>query len=281
MVSSELSPEMMTGSILYVSPGEPYLGEAVMHLLLAFNSEPNKNAKYPPREREHAQIAIALIMVARESVIKNKLFMMEKDEDPDSGKEENVFLKTTGYPKERAAFILWQEVRILRNQIIHNAYFEQSTKGGKISIATKNRLVGSDKKYIDLHDECTKQWRLNINPLNVSRYEALVCFLLFYWYGKETGVWTSNKPLLEPHVDCRMKHKIHDCWITRNDYQALIGEGKDFGLLIGFLSGRLPGEQRERFFNLVADTFNIDMKDSLRLAKDIIKMSGRQKLDFD
>lgn len=257
---------------LYVHPGEPYIGEAVMHLLLAFNSEPNIEGAYPPREREHAQIAIALTMVALESIVKGKLFLLGDKEEP--GTREDRFLHTLpGYTKEHKALVLWHELHILRNIIIHSAYFSQSTKGGKISAATKKRLVGSDKKYVDLPDERTKQWMLCINPLGVSRYEALVCLMLFCWYGKETGVWTSNEPLRALHVDCRMKLK----WIDRNDYQNLIGEGKDFVPLIAYLSGRLPEEQRKGFVKLVQDTFKIDMDERLKFANDLLNMTRNER----
>jgi hypothetical protein len=219
--------EIMSESVFNVYPGQPYIGEAVMHLLLAFDNEPNNGGKCTPREHEHSQIAIALTMVALESIVKSKLH--KKDEKEPKTTEEVFLLTLDKYSQKCGALVLWNELKILRNQVIHSAYFECSTKGSKISTATKRRLVTPFyKDFLDLPDECTRQWRLSINPLCVSRYEALVCFMFFYWYGKETGVWISNQPLHTPHVDCRMKYNIRKEWIDRGDFQQLIGERNRF-----------------------------------------------------
>ena len=197
----------MSENAFYVYPGQPFIGEAIIHLLLAFNNEPNKEGRYSSREREHSQIAIALTMVALESIVKSKL--NERDEIEPKTTEE-VFLRTLEekYPKEHGGLVLWHELNILRNHIVHSAYFKNSTKGSEISTATKQRLDKNSfyKEFLDRPNECTRRWRLSINPLSVSRYESLVCFMFFYWYGKETGVWESNLPLHTPHVDCRMKN---------------------------------------------------------------------------
>lgn len=269
----------MSESVFNVYPGQPYIGEAVIHLLLAFNNEPNNEGKYSPRELEHSQIAIALAMVALESIVKIKL--NERDEIEPKTTEE-IFLHTIEkYSKEHGALVLWNELKILRNQIIHSAYFERSTKGSKISTATKRRLqTPFYKDFLDLPDECTSLWRLSINPLSVSRYESLVCFMFFYWYGKETGVWKSNQPLHTPHVDCRIKYNIRENWIDRGDYQQLIGERNDFILFIAYLSGRLPEKHRIRFVELVHKTFNIDMNERLKFAKDLLKMFKNARPDF-
>jgi len=183
---------MVSNAVLYVYPRQPYIGEAVMHLLLAFNNEPNNEGRYSPHEHEHSQIAIALTMVALESIVKTKLNEGDKIEP---NKTEEVFLSTLErYSKEHAALVLWNEIKILRNQITDSAYFERSTKGGKISTSTKRRLrTPFYADFLDLSDECTRLWRLSINPLSVSRYEALVCFMFFIGMAKkqEYGKTTS------------------------------------------------------------------------------------------
>lgn len=268
--------EMMSDSVFFVYPGQPYIGEAVMHLLLAFNNEPNNEGQSSPHEREHSQIAIALTMVALESIVKIKLNEVDKIEP---SKTEEVFLCTLDkYSKEHGALVLWNELKILRNQIIHSAYFERSTKGSKISTATRKRLEKSFyKDFLDRLNECTRRWRLSINPLSVSRYESLVCFMFFYWYGKETGV-ISNLHIYTPHVDCRMNRRN---WINREDYQNLIGNGNNFIPFIAYLSGRLPEEHRIRFVRLVQETFSIDMDKKMEFAKDLLKMFKNERPNFD
>jgi len=114
--------------------------------------------------------------------------------------------------------------------------------------------------YLDLVGECTKKWRLTINPLNVSRYEAFVGLLFFYWFGKETGVWKSNSPLHTPDVDCRMKYNIHGDWINRDDYHHLVGHGNEFIYLIGYLSGRLSKKHRNILVGLANEALGIGFK---------------------
>ncbi len=163
------------------------------------------------------------------------------------------------------------ELKILRNSIVHSAYFERNARGGYISKATKKKLKSSYySPYLDLDEECTKKWRLTINPLNVSRYEAFVGLMFFYWYGKETSVWKSNNPLDTPYVDCRMKYNIQ--WINRNDYQHLVGHGKDFSYLIGYMSGRLSEKHRTILVGLANEALGIDLDSSLRVATGILDM---------
>ena len=63
----------MSESIIYVYPGQPFIGEAIIHLLWAFNNESHNDGRCSPHEREHSQIAYALIMIALESIVKNRL----------------------------------------------------------------------------------------------------------------------------------------------------------------------------------------------------------------
>ncbi len=261
----------MLENAFFIYPGQPYIGEAIIHLLLAFNNEPNNEGKFSPLEGEHSQIAYALIMVALESIVKAKL---DEKDLIEPRKIEDLFEQTLDtFTKDHGGFEFWNELKILRNQIIHSAYFERSSKGGYISKATESKLKSQYySKYLDLKEECTKKWRLRINPLNVSRYEPFASLLFFYWYGKETKVWKSNQPLRTPDVDCRMKYNIQEGWISRNDYHRLVGHSGDFINLIGFLSGRLPKKNRHMFFNLVNEAFDIDLKYHLNLAHDILKM---------
>lgn len=264
----------------YIYPGQPFIGEAIIHLLLAFNNEPNNEGRCSPREMEHSQIAYALIMIALESIVKVKL--NEKDVvEPE--KAEDLFKQTIErFTKEHGSFELWTELKILRNYIIHSAYFERSTIGGYKSKATKKKLESRYYlPYIDQVEECTNKWRLSINPLNVSRYEPLVSLMFFYWYGKQTSVWKSNQPLDTPDVDCRVKYNIHGDWINRDDYHHLVGNGNDFIHLIGYLSGRLSEKQRNMFVKLVDETLGIDLKYSLQVANGILQMFRNQRPNFD
>lgn len=262
----------MLNKIFYVSPGQPFIGEAIIHLLLALNNEPKSNGIPFINEGEHSKIAYALIMIALESIVKVKLH--EKDL-VEPAKTEDLFEQTLEkFTKKHGSLELWQELKILRNSIIHSAYFETSARDGRISKATEKRLKSSYySPYLDLDEKCTKKWRLTINPLNVSRYEAFVCLMFFYWYGKETGVWQSNRPLNTPNVDCRMKYKI--LWINKNDYNLLVGNGKDFSYIIGYMSGRLSEKHRTILVSLANEALSIDLDSSLSAANGILDMNRK------
>lgn len=264
----------MTESVIFVYSGQPFIGEAIIHLLWAFNNEPYNDGKCSPHEREHSQIAYALIMIALESLVKIRLD--EKDIKEPRELESLAEATIQGFTKQHGGYELWMELKILRNQIIHSAYFERNTKGGYTSKATENRL-GSKyyKQYFDRDEECTKKWRLSINPLNVTRYEPFVGLLFFYWYGKTTNVWKSNNPLDTPDVDCRMKYNIK--WINRDEYHHLVGHGKDFGYLIGYLSGRLPKAYRSLLNDLANEVLGIDLNDSFTNAKGILSMFNNDR----
>ena len=269
----------MSDNAFFVYPGQPFIGEAIMHLLLAFNNEPNNEGRFSPHEGEHSQVAYALIMIALESIVKVKL--NEKDVEAPKYVEDLFDQTLEQYTKAHGGLELWNELKILRNQLIHSAYFERGAKGGHISKATKKGLKTTYYlKYLDIDEECTKKWRLSVNPLNVSRYEPLVSLLFFYWYGRETKVWESNLPLDTPDVDCRMKYNIQENWITRDDYHKLVGHGKDFINLIGYLSGRLSERHRDIFVQLVNETFHIDMNDTIKVANDILHMFRNQHMDI-
>lgn len=255
---------------MFVYPGQPSIGEAIMHLLLACDNEPEADGRFSPLENQHAQIAISLTMIALESIVKHKLH--EKDEEEPQYLE-NVFLNTLdGYAKNHPALKLWTEVKILRNQIIHSGFFATSVRGGKVSAATRAKLDrGWYAPYVDMKTESTNRWQLIINPLGVSRYEALVALAFFSWYGKETGVWKSNQPLGQPYVDPRMESLRGD-WIDTGTYYHLIGHGPDFDMLIAFLSGRLPPDQKGRLYSLVKEDLQFDMEKLHRHAITMLEM---------
>lgn len=268
----------MSENVIYVYPGQPFIGEAIIHLLWAFNNEPHNDGRCSPHEREHSQIAYALIMIALESIVKIRLDERDIEEPREL---EKLFEETIeGFTKQHGGFELWTELKILRNQIIHSAYFERNTKGGYTSKATENKLESRYyKQYFDRDEECTKKWRLSINPLNVSRYEPLVSLMFFYWYGKTTSVWKSNNPLDTPDVDCRMKYNIQ--WINRDEYHHLVGHGNDFIYLIGYLSGRLSKIHRNILTKLANEALGIDLNDSLRSANGILSMFRNDRPDLD
>ena len=253
----------MQDATMFVYPGQPSIGEAIMHLILAFDNEPEEDGRFSPLENQHSQIAIALTMIALESIVKHKLH--EKDElEPQY--VEGVFLNTLdGYTNDHPALNLWRELKILRNQVIHSGFFETSVKEGKISTATRAKLDrGWYAPYVNMMTESTNRWQLIINPLSVSRYEGLVTLAFFYWYGKETGVWKSNQPLGQPYVDPRMKN-LRGKWMDTGTYYHLIGHGPEFDRLIAFLSGRLPPDQKSRFYSLVKEDLQIDMEQLHRM----------------
>jgi hypothetical protein len=266
----------MSENVIYVYTGQPFIGEAVIHLLMAFNSEPYDGG-CSPHEREHSQIALALIMIALESIVKVRLDTKGIKEPREL---EKLFEETVdGFTREHGGLELWTELKILRNQVIHSAYFQRNAKGGYTSRATENKLQAPHyMPYIDRDEECTKRWQLSINPLNLTRYEAFIAFLFFYWYGKATGAWKSNNPLDTPEVDCRMKHNIQ--WITRDDYSLLVGHGNDFSPLIGCFSGRLSKKHRDISFRLAEEALELDLNSSLRVANGILSMSRNQWPDL-
>jgi len=259
----------MSENVIYVYTGQPFIGEAVMHLLMAFNSEPYDDGRCSPHEREHSQIALALIMIALEGLVKASLDMKDIEEPREL---EKLFEETVdGFTRKQGGLELWTELKILRNQVIHSAFFQRNIKGGYTSKATKKKLQTRHYlAYIARDEECTKRWQLSINPLNLTRYESFIAFLFFYWYGKATGAWKSNNPLDTPEVDCRMKHNIQ--WISRDDYYYLVGHGSDFGYLIGYLCGRLPKKNRVLCFKLVIEELGIDLNETLRVASEILAM---------
>ncbi len=96
----------MSENAFYVYPGQPFIGEAIIHLLLAFNNEPNSKGRRSINEGEHSQIAYALIMIALESIIKVKL--NEKD-IVEPAKTEDLFEQTVEkFTKEHGSFELWE-----------------------------------------------------------------------------------------------------------------------------------------------------------------------------
>jgi len=92
--------------------------------------------------------------------------------------------------------------------------------------------------------------------------------MFFYWYGKTTSVWKSNNPLDTPDVDCRMKYNIQ--WINRDDYHHIVGHGKDFIYLIGYLSDRLPEKHRSILVELAYEALGFDLNSSLKIATGIL-----------
>ncbi len=264
---------------VFIYPGQPFIGEAMIQLLLAFNNEPRDDARPSILECEHSKLSIASTMIALEGIVKIKL---HETDIPEPRGVEDLFLCTLDkFTKNHKALNLWIELKILRNQIIHSAYFESSIEGKPISKAT---LKGLNSKYYAEHlclpDERTKRWRLKINPLAVSRYEALVALLFFYWYGRETGVWKSNNPLHAPFVDSRMKYGIRDNWISIGEYNHLLGHGSDFVRLIGYLSGRLSATHQEAFYRLSRETLNLDIESKYRSSVSILKMFKNMKVTF-
>lgn len=264
---------MDTGeNVMFVYPGAPFIGEAVMHLLLAFDNEPRNDGRFSPLEREHSQIAIALIMVALESLVKIKL---HEQNDIEPHYREDLFLNTLeGYTKEHGALEFWNELQILRNQIIHSAYFESSNKGSTKSAATIKRLKSAHTiQYIDMEKEITKAWELSINPLSVTRYEAFTCFLFFYWYGKKTGIWISNLPLDTPYVDGRMKSNLRGKWIDIGIYSTLIGHTSNYIQLLAFLWGRLSEDKKLLINNKSVEQLDIDLEEFHRATMTMLKMT--------
>ncbi len=257
---------------MFVYPGAPFIGEAVMHLLLAFDNEPRNDGRFSPLEREHSQIAIALIMVALESLVKIKL---HEQNDIEPHYREDLFLNTLeGYTKEHGALEFWNELQILRNQIIHSAYFESSNKGSAKSAATIKRLKSPHTlKHIDLTKEITKAWELSINPLSVTRYEAFACLLFFYWYGKKTDIWISNLPLDTPYIDSRMKSNLRSKWIDRDIYSTLIGHTSNYIQLLAFLWGRLSDDRKLLINNKSVEQLDIDLGEFHRATMTMLKMT--------
>lgn len=256
---------------IFVYPGEPFIGEAMMQLLLSFNNQPDSQGRSSPNEREHSKLSIAATMIALESIVKIKL---HESDIAEPHKIEELFVSTLDqFTKDHKALDLWIELKILRNQIIHSAYFESSIEGSAVSKAT---LKGLESKYyadhFSLSDERTKMWRLRINPLAVSRYEALVAIMFFYWYGQQTKIWRSNNPLHTPFVDSRMKYEIRDNWISIGEYNHLLGHGGDFIRLLGYLSGRLSTNQRKLFYDRCSSTFNIDLESKHNSAVSLLNM---------
>ncbi|NQU63907.1 MAG: hypothetical protein HQ517_06440 [SAR324 cluster bacterium] len=263
-------------NVMFVYPGAPFIGEAIMHLLLAFDNEPTNDGRFSPREREHSQIAIALIMVALESLVKIKL---HEQNDIEPHYREDLFLNTLeGYTKEHGALEFWNELYILRNQIIHSAYFESSNKGSTKSAATIKRLKSAHTiQYIDMEKEITKAWELSINPLSVTRYEAFTCLLFFYWYGKKTGIWISNLPLDTPYVDGRMKSNLRGKWIDTDIYSKLIGSGSDYTQLLGFLWNRLSSRHKTIVNEKSKEQLGINLSEYYNTAVTMLDMFKNSK----
>jgi len=248
------------GAMWFVYPATPFIGEAVMHLILACNNEPRADGKPSVNEREHAQISIALLMVALESLVKIKLHRIDKIEPSDKGELFTTTLQ--GYTKEHGALNLWQELQILRNQVMHSAYFESSKKGSVISTATLQRLqTKRTSSKIDLENESTINWKLQINPLSVSRYEAFICLLFFYWYGKESETWISNLPLHATYVDERLRTSIKNDWIDRDLFASLIGEGSNYIQFLSFMWGRLSEQYQKQSNRLSIEELGIDLEE--------------------
>ncbi len=55
-------------------------------------------------------------------------------------------------------------------------------------------------------------------------------------------------------------------------YYHLIGHGPDFDRLIAFLSGRLPPDQKQRFYDLIKEDLQIDMEQLFQHATSMLKM---------
>jgi len=260
-------------NIWFVYPGQPYIGESIINLLLAFNNEPREDGNCSILEREHSQLSIALSMIALESIVKVKLDQIDEYEPSKIG--ELFTLTVDKNTSDTLAIDLWTELKILRNQIIHSAYFTTSSTGGHISKATRRKLESPYyRKFLDIDNERTINWSLKINPLSVTRYEALVCFLFFYWYGRKTGVWKINLPLHPVYVDSRIKYNIKNNWIDNGTYNHLIGSSNnsDFIKLIAFLSSRLPKKIQQNLYNLSKKYLNIDLKAEIDFTNTVLKM---------
>jgi len=249
-----------------------------MHLLLSFDNEPNSDGTGSIREQEHAQISTSLTMIAFESIVKVKLHDLDSIDPKDYVKLFNLTLDDPDH--EDRAFILWTELRILRNHIIHGAYFQTSSKGGIVSRETEKTLQSRHySKFINRDEECTINWHLRLNPLSIYRYEALTALLFFYWYGQNSKVWKSNVPLHDPYTDVRMRYSFKNKWFNRGDYYRLLGHHGDFIKLLGFLTSRLNSIQQKMFCDLCLNELGIDMQNEMRIAHMIIEMPNNTSIN--
>lgn len=67
--------------------------------------------------------------------------------------------------------MFWQDLKIIRNNIIHAAFFQSSKEGSRISVATKAELNSKYySQFIDFTTMKTKRIQLIINPFSVTRY---------------------------------------------------------------------------------------------------------------
>ena len=255
----------------FLYPGQPFIGEGIINTILACDNDPMETPSASPNEHEKAQIAFAMILIAVESLVQTKL---NQNNSKGSDRIENIAKKTLGINDVNDPILnLWNELRIIRNTIIHSGYFEKSKPDNHISIATLKRLVTDfNSNFIDTKTELTKIWKMCYNPLNITRYEAIVAFTFFYWFGKETKTWISNVPLNSAYVDCRLKKGLRNDWFKIGNYYHLVGHGNDFEYLVGYLSGRLPSLQQKEYFQLTQQILDIDTKSALKMSEKIIDM---------
>lgn len=247
-----------------VYPGQPFIEDGIINTLLSFANEPNDDGLVSPNERSCAQKAVANIMVATESIIKQGLHKIDAEEPY----ERIEILKSIIQNNDELekGLTLWNELSILRNDIIHTGYFINSNEISDVSKATAKRIHSKNvSKFLKSGEHETRKWGLTINPLRTTRYEAIVALTFFWWLGNKSGIWKSGVPFDSASVDCRLKPIYNSNWMNRKSYHSLLNVSGDMDFFLAYLHARLPEERRRLYLKNTFSLFDSDYNSIYKL----------------
>jgi hypothetical protein len=247
----------MTEHFPIIYPGQPFIEDGLVAALQAFSSK-FCNDRFTPYENVCASRSVVATMIGVESIKKHALHNHNKLE----GKTPRETLHIILHDKYSLCegFTLWDELRIVRNGLVHSSLFFDSTTNSEVSEETKSRLVKEISKGKVDEDRKTMKWKLEVNPLRVTRYEALVALTFFYWLGKSTSVWKNGTPFDVAFADARLNYVFESGYITKEKYNLLLTRSGEMEHFLGYSAHHLTEMKKKHYFKMTSPLFNVDLE---------------------
>jgi len=248
----------MTENFPIIYPGQPFIEDGLVTALIAFSSELCDN-RFTPHENACAACSVVSTMIGVESIKKHALHKNNKIEGKTLKETLRIILDDKSTFCE--GLTLWDELRIVRNGLVHSSLFIDSTTKSEVSKETQYRLeIEINRGKADDGNHETKRWKLAVNPLRVTRYEALVALTLFYWLGKSTGVWKSGTPFDVAFADARLDYVFKSGCITREKYNVLLTCSGKLEHFLGYLAHYLPKTKKQYYYKMTEPLFNVSLE---------------------
>lgn len=250
-------------NVWFIYPGQPFIEEGIINALIAFNCNISEGGNFSIYENQVSIKSVAATMIAVESIVKHALDKKNMTEPHDL--VELIDIVTDSHPKKSGALVLWRELKILRNDIIHSALFYDSKHDSKISLSSEKRLHTKYVREVLAPNETeTRDWQLTINPLRAFRYEALVALTLFYWLGKSTKVWNAGVSFSSVFVDWRLQKEVFcSDWMTQGIYSHIFDHSGKMDFFFAYLADRLPASHKKLYFSMAHKLTGTNLETSL------------------